>query len=115
MSNDDAGEGGHEAERSPVDAEGDGRSPSRVLRGVLVSLGVMGLVPARVVGGGLWFLTHRWAGNIDRVSNVFEDLDEEARPAPATPAESAPEEPVTFLLVGSDTLGETPEGEDPAG
>ena len=37
------------------------------------------------IGGGLWFLTERYAGNIDRVADVFADLDEDARPAPATP------------------------------
>jgi LCP family protein required for cell wall assembly len=88
---------------------------SRRLRRVLISLGVLGLVLALVIGGGLWYLTDRWAGNIDRVTDVFAELDEEARPAPATPAKTAPADPVTFLLVGSDTRGETLEGEDPDG
>ncbi|WP_456920272.1 LCP family protein [Geodermatophilus sp. SYSU D00708] len=68
------------------------------------------MVLALVIGGGLWFLTERYAGNIDRVSDVFADLDEEARPAPATPAQEAGDEPVTFLLVGSDTRETTDEG-----
>src|SRR5687768_3393316 len=102
MSTDGSGARGHE----PAPA-----SRSRGMRRVLISLGVLGLVLALVVSGGLWFLTDRWAGNIDRVTDVFADLDEEARPAPATPAETAPEDPVTFLLVGSDTRGETLEGE----
>ena len=63
----------------------------------------------------MWFLTERYAGNIDRIADVFEDLDEDSRPAPATPAQEAAEDPVTFLLVGSDTRGETLEGEDPDG
>jgi LCP family protein required for cell wall assembly len=97
-------------------ARGQDAAPrSRRLRRVLISLGVLGVVVALVVGGGLWFLADRWAGNIDRVSDVFAELDEEARPAPATPVQSAPEDPVTFLLVGSDTRGETREGEDPDG
>ncbi len=75
----------------------------RPLRRVVISLGVLGLVGALVAGGALWFLTDRYAGNIDRVSDVFADLDAESRPAPATPAQEAGEEPVTFLLVGSDT------------
>jgi LCP family protein required for cell wall assembly len=104
MSTDDSGARGQEAGHN-----------SRRLRRVLISLGVLGLVLALVVGGGLWFLSDRWAGNIDRVSDVFAELDEEARPAPATPAETAPADPVTFLLVGSDTRGETLEGEDPDG
>lgn len=87
----------------------------RVLRRILISLGVFGLVLALIIGGGLWFLTDRYAGNIDRISDVFADLDEDARPAPATPAQEAGEDPVTFLLVGSDTRGETLDGEDPDG
>ena len=63
----------------------------------------------------MWFLTERYAGNIDRIADVFEDLDEDSRPAPATPAQEAAEDPVTFLLVGSDTRGETLDGEDPDG
>ncbi|MGK5172099.1 LCP family protein [Geodermatophilus sp. CPCC 205761] len=85
----------------------EGRLPSpsrrRALRRVLVSLGVLGVVLALVVGGGMWFLTERYAGNIARVSDVFEGLEESARPAPATPAQAVGAEPVTFLLVGSDT------------
>ncbi len=87
----------------------------RGLRRVLLSLGVLGLVLAVVIGGGLWFLTSRYGGNIDRVSGVFAELDEDARPAPATPAQPAPDEPVTFLLVGSDTRGQVLAGEDPDG
>jgi LCP family protein required for cell wall assembly len=100
------------------DSDGEpGEQPARkrVLRRILISLGILGLVLALVVGGGLWFLTNRWGGNIDRVSDVFAGLDEESRPAPATPVETASEEPVTFLLVGSDTRGETLDGEDPDG
>ncbi|MGY1703993.1 LCP family protein [Geodermatophilus sp. SYSU D00697] len=77
---------------------------------MLITLGVLGLVLALVVGGGLWFLTERYAGNIARVSDVFADLDEQARPAPATPAQEAGDEPVTFLLVGSDTRETADEG-----
>ena len=88
---------------------------SRVLRRILIGLAILGLVLAVAIGGGLWFLSERWAGNIDRVSDVFADLDEKARPAPPTPEVSAPAEPVTFLLVGSDTRGQTADGEDPDG
>jgi LCP family protein required for cell wall assembly len=100
------------------DSESDDDSPRprrRVLRRVLISVGVLVAVIAVLIGGGVWFLTERYAGNIDRISDVFEDLDEEARPAPATPAEDTDADPVTFLLVGSDTRGETLEGEDPDG
>jgi LCP family protein required for cell wall assembly len=109
------------AEREPVrradspDADAPPARRGPVLRRVLIGLGVLGLVLALVVAGGLWFLTERYADNIDRVSDVFADLDDESRPAPATPAEEAADEPVTFLLVGSDTRGEVAAGEDPDG
>src|SRR3954452_19241813 len=94
-------------------------SPHRTLRRVLISLSVLGLVLALVIGGGLWFFTNRYAGNIDRVANVFSGLDEQTRPAPATPEQQASAKPVTFLLVGSDTRahpepGETPDGRSDA-
>jgi LCP family protein required for cell wall assembly len=89
--------------------------PHRRMRRVLISLGVLGLVLALVAGGGLWFLTDRYAGNIDRVADVFEALDEGSRPAPATPVQAAAEDPVTFLLVGSDTRSELEPGETPDG
>ncbi|MDT0277351.1 LCP family protein [Blastococcus goldschmidtiae] len=86
-----------------------------VLRRVLISLGVLTLVLALLVGGGAWYLTERYGGNIDRVADVFDSLDEQTRPAPATPAREASAEPVTFLLVGSDTRVAAIEGEDPSG
>jgi LCP family protein required for cell wall assembly len=87
----------------------------RALRRILISLGVLGLVLALVIGGALWFLTQRWGGNIDRVSGVFADLDEGTRPAPSIPVASAASAPVTFLLVGSDTRGHPEAGEAPDG
>jgi LCP family protein required for cell wall assembly len=87
----------------------------RPLHRLLIGLGIIVLTVALVAGGGLWFLTNRYAGNIDRVTDVFAGLDEKTRPAPATPAEEAGKEPVTFLLVGSDTRAEVPEGEAPDG
>ena len=85
------------------------------LRRVLISLGILGLVLALVIGGGLWLLSSRWGGNIDRVADVFGNLEEGSRPAVATPAPGASEAPVTFLLVGSDTRGHPASGEDPDG
>ncbi|SFT34079.1 transcriptional attenuator, LytR family [Geodermatophilus amargosae] len=75
-----------------------------------MALGVLVLLVVAVVGGGLWFLTDRYGGNVDRVAGVFTDLDEDARPAPATPTEETSAEPVTFLLVGSDSRGTVNEG-----
>ncbi|SDP69302.1 transcriptional attenuator, LytR family [Klenkia soli] len=90
------------------------RSGSPV-RQLLVGFGVLTLVLALAVAGGAWFLTNRYAGNVDRVANVFEGLDDGERPAPATPAEpaAAVADPVTFLLVGSDTRAEIVDGEIP--
>ena len=98
------------------DADRDG-PPRRqmMLRRVLISVGLLGIVLAMAVGGGLWVLSDRYAGNIDRLSDVFAALDEGARPAPATPAEQAAADPVTFLLVGSDTRAEVAAGEIPDG
>ncbi|MFD2092795.1 LCP family protein [Blastococcus deserti] len=87
----------------------------RRLSRALISLGVLAVVLAVLLGGGFWFLTNRYAGNIDRVADVFSDLDEGTRPAPATPAEETGQDPVTFLLVGSDTRADVPAGEAPGG
>lgn len=82
---------------------------------VLISLGALAAVLLLVAGGGFWFLTERYAGSIDRVVDVFADIDEGARPAPATPAQPAADDPVTFLLVGSDTRAQLEPGETPDG
>jgi len=89
--------------------------PRRRLKRVLISLGVLALVLAVTIGGGLWFLTNRYAGNIDRVADVFDGIEDETRPAPATPEQAASEEPETFLLVGSDTRSQLAPGETPDG
>lgn len=105
-----------ETERSGQEGGGPPRGRRhRVLRRALISLGALTLVLALLVGGGAWYLTERYGGNIDRVANVFDGLDEGTRPAPATPARQASAEPVTFLLVGSDTRVAADEGEDPSG
>ncbi len=87
-----------------------GDRPPRRLRRLLVALGLLVTVLALLAGGGLWYLTDRYGGNIDRVADVFTQLDEDARPAPATPAQDTSAEPVTFLLVGSDSRGTADEG-----
>ncbi|MCO7220237.1 LCP family protein [Klenkia sp. PcliD-1-E] len=73
------------------------------LRRALVGLGVITSVLALAVGGGAWYLTDRYAGNIASAGDVFDSIDASARPAQATPETPAAAEPVTFLLVGSDT------------
>ncbi len=71
------------------------------------------LVLALAVAGGAWYLADRYGGNIDRVAGVFDGLDEGTRPAPASPQVAAAEDPVTFLLVGSDTRSQVVDGELP--
>lgn len=100
-------------DEDPSDEAPARRHPA--LRRALIAFGVLGLILAVLIGGGFWYLTERYAGNIDRVADVFEGLDEDARPAPATPAEGAGGDPVTFLLVGSDTRTEVEPGENPDG
>jgi LCP family protein required for cell wall assembly len=97
-------------ETTAPEAETETAPRRRRLRRVLISIAALGLVLALVVGGAFWFFTDRYAGNIDRVSDVFASLDEGARPPPSTPAQQAGEEPVTFLLVGSDTRATAEEG-----
>ncbi|MDP9390764.1 MAG: LCP family protein [Actinomycetota bacterium] len=99
----------------PLEPTGAARGRGRVVRRVLLGVGILGLVLALAIGSGLWLLTARWGGNIDRVSDAFAGLDQEARPAPPTPEGSPAEQPVTFLLVGSDSRGHAADGEDPDG
>ena len=99
----------------PLEPAGAAPGRGRVVRRVLLSIGILGLVLALAIGSGLWLLTARWGGNIDRVSDAFAGLDQRSRPAPSTPAGSPAEPPVTFLLVGSDSRGDAADGEDPDG
>ena len=85
-------------------------------RRILTGLGVSVLVVLLVMAGGAWWLTERYAGNVDRLGDVFADIPEDSRPAPASPTQEGVEgQPVTFLLVGSDTRASTPDGETPDG
>jgi LCP family protein required for cell wall assembly len=101
---------------TPPGADEEAPAPRRhAVRRALVTLGVLAVVLAVVIGGGLWFVTARYAGNIDRIDDVFGDIDDGSRPAPATSADGAGADPVTFLLVGSDTRGHPANGEEPDG
>jgi LCP family protein required for cell wall assembly len=99
-------------EDRPEPAAGRSRR-RRALRTALLSLGVLALVLSLLVGGGAWFLADRYGGNVARVQDVFEGLDPASRPAAATPATAADADPVTFLLVGSDTRAEVVDGQLP--
>jgi LCP family protein required for cell wall assembly len=111
---DEATESGDESrdERRVEDID-EARPRRRTLRTALISLGVLGLVLALLVGGGAWYLADRYGGNVARVQDVFAGLDEGSRPAPASPATSTSADPVTFLLVGSDTRAEVVDGQLP--
>jgi LCP family protein required for cell wall assembly len=99
----------------PSDAETMPVRRHRAWRRALIALGVLGLVVAVVIGGGLWFVTNRYGGNIDRVGNVFDGLDDSTRPAAASAVgqPQATADPVTFLLVGSDTRADVAPGDLP--
>lgn len=101
---------------APAGDDGSGPTPPRqhrVLRRVLISVGVLAVVLGLLIGGGLWFVTERYAGNINRAQNVFSGLGK--RPAPASPAKSETSAPVTFLLMGSDTRAHPTSGSTPSG
>lgn len=100
-------------DRPDLDDEAAQIARSRRLRRALFVLGATVLVLVLLVAGGAWYLTNRYAGNLDQV-DAFAGLDESQRPAPATPA-AAGEAPLTFLVVGSDTRAEVPAGETPDG
>ncbi|WP_241175905.1 LCP family protein [Modestobacter sp. KNN46-3] len=108
---------GQIAEGPPDGGASSGNSPDdrrrrRRLRRALVAVGVLMLVVVLVAGGGVWYLTNRYGGNIDRVGDVFADMDEDSRPAAPSEVASGGA-PVTFLLVGSDTRAQLDEGELP--
>ncbi len=83
-------------------------------RRILTGLGVSVLVLILLIGGGFWYLTDRYAGNVERIGDVFAEIPEASRPAPASPTEAGVDgEPVTFLLVGSDSREVATDGEAP--
>ncbi len=90
----------------------DRRPRSRWKTALIVVL-VSGLVLGLGAVGLFWFFTERYFGNVERIANPFEAIDEGERPAPppVTPTSGPP--PLTFLLVGSDSRD--PSGEGPPG
>src|SRR3982750_3428948 len=83
-------------------------------RRILTGLGVSVLVLLLVMGGGAWFLTERYAGNVDRLGGGFAHIPRKRPPRPPSPpAEGADGKPITFLLVGSDSREVAPDGEAP--
>jgi anionic cell wall polymer biosynthesis LytR-Cps2A-Psr (LCP) family protein len=89
------------------------RRMSRRRRRVLIALSVVSVLLLLVAGGAYW-LVDRYAGNVERLGDVFADIPEGSRPAPASPTAAGVDgEPVTFLLIGSDTRDATPAGEAP--
>ncbi len=97
--------------------DGSGPEPTRRRSGsprkALLAVGVTALVLVLTTAAGLWYVTNRYAGNLQRDA-VFTDLDEAQRPAPA-PAVPGKSAPLTFLVAGSDTRGDVAEGETPDG
>lgn len=87
------------------------RPPRSPWQKALIVVLISGLVLGLGAVGLFFFFTERYLGNIDRIANPFEELDDSARPAPATPESGEP--PLTFLLVGSDSRD--PSGEGPPG
>ncbi len=72
----------------------------RALRRLALLVVAMSAAVALVGAGSAWFFVDRYAGNVDRLPNVFVGLDQ--RPA-ETPGSST-----TFLLVGADTRANGP-------
>jgi LCP family protein required for cell wall assembly len=95
------------------DEEAETARTRRRRRRILTGLGVAVLLVLLLIGGGAWYLTERYAGNVERIGDVFDDIPADSRPAPAEPAAGG--DPVTFLLVGSDSREPTADGEAPSG
>jgi LCP family protein required for cell wall assembly len=89
------------------------RRTGHALRRALVASGVLVVVLTAVLAGGLFFLEDRYAGNIHRVNDVFSGLQN--RPAPPSPTRTEAGQPVTWLVMGSDTRTHPSSGTTPSG
>jgi len=74
----------------------------------LIVVLISGLVLGLAAVGLFFFFTERYLGNIDRIPDPFVALEESTRPPP--PDAKSGEDPVTFLLVGSDSRDPSAEG-----
>ena len=101
MSTDEAHARAQDVARLSADPDSPLRRRGHALRRALIGVGVLALVLAALLAGGFFFLENRYAGNVDRVKDVFATVKN--RPAPASPEQAEAAQPVTFLLVGSDT------------
>ena len=71
-------------------------------RGVLVICGIVVLALAGTAVAGVYVLSERLAGNVERIPSVFTPLDPDQRPP------RPPEPSLTFLLAGSDSRSDEP-------
>lgn len=67
----------------------------------LVVIGLLLLVLVLILAGGVYFLTEKYAGQVDRLPGVFAKIPEQQRPD--KPTSGAAEDAVTFLVAGVDT------------
>ncbi len=87
------------------------KAERRVWQKALIVVLISGLVLGLAAVGVFFFFTQRYLGNIEQIANPFVGIEEETRPAPPDPKSG--KDPVTFLLVGSDSRD--PDAEGPPG
>lgn len=77
----------------------------RKIRRILIIATLLLLVPPIGIAGGIYALSEKYLGDIDREPTVFSGIPENARPA--APATEAGGESTTFLVAGVDTRRST--------
>ena len=83
-----------------------GRKSKRKTRKMLVILSLVILVPTLVAAGGIYALSEKYLGDIERVPDVFGSIPERQRPDKPTTGTAT--EGVTFLVAGVDTRAAAP-------